>query len=86
MEQMIEQAALDSPDYVDVLIDGVTTWNHSDSLLGAEAFVIPGPLSKKHTQSRFMVKISTDVWQWSLDLQLRTTNCKARLLIILILI
>jgi hypothetical protein len=54
MEQMIEQAAAadlvhvsNPPDYVNVLIAGVTTWNASDSLLGAEAFVIPVPLSKK---------------------------------------
>jgi hypothetical protein len=57
MEQMIEQAAPaevvllpNPPDYVNVLIAGVTTWNASDSLLGAEAFVIPVPLSKKGPQ------------------------------------
>jgi hypothetical protein len=93
MEQKIEQAAMaqvvllpNPPDYVNVLIAGVMTWNASDSLLGVEAFVIPVPLSKKSPQSRFMVKRSlTDVQQMSLDLQLCTTNCKARLLINLIL-
>jgi hypothetical protein len=94
MEQIIEQAALaqvvllpNPPDYVNILIDGVTSWNDSDSLLGTEAFVIPLPLSKKKPQSRFMVKRSlTDVRQWSLDMQLRTTNCNASLLIILFLV
>jgi hypothetical protein len=34
------------PNYVHILIDKVTTWNHSDSLLGTEVFVIPVPSSK----------------------------------------
>ncbi len=53
MEQMIEEAAQGQVvllpyllDYVNVLIDGVMTWNDSDSLLGTEAFVIPVQLSK----------------------------------------
>jgi hypothetical protein len=56
MEQMIEHAAPDEvvllpnfPDYVNILISGVTTWNASDSLLGTEAFVIPVIIAKKPT-------------------------------------
>jgi hypothetical protein len=94
MEQMIEQAApaevvllSNPPDYVKVLSAGVTTWNASDSLLGAEAFVIPVPLSKQSLRSRFLIKIFlTEVQQLSLELQLPTTNCKARLLIISFLV
>ncbi len=77
MEQLIEEAAPghivllpNPPNYINILIDEVTTWDPSDSLLGAKAFVIPVPLSIKNPQPRSMIKGSlTNVPRWSLDLQ-----------------
>ena len=54
MQQFISMAPDDEivmltipPDYVNVQINGQTTWDPNDSLLGSEAYVIPVPIAKK---------------------------------------
>ena len=60
MQQLISMAPDDEivmlpipPDYVNVQINGQTTWDPNDSLLGSEAYVIPVPIAKK----RLIVKV-----------------------------
>jgi hypothetical protein len=47
------------PDFLNVELQGFTTWDPNDSLLGAEAYVIPIPIAKK----RLIIKVRGQQFQ-----------------------
>jgi hypothetical protein len=68
------------PDFLNVELQGFTTWDPNDSLLGAEAYVIPIPIAKK----RLIIKVRDNNFRprfmlLILGLQLHSTKSKERL-------